>query len=150
MAVTVTVYNNYKQKLLSGANAVDWDADTIKVALLTSSYTPDYDAHNFYDDLTNELATSGNYTAGGATLAGVTTGIDTGSDFGYADATDLTWTALTPSAPFRYAARYKDTGTPGTSPLIDLIDFGGNIDPGGLDFTLQWAAPGSGGVLKVA
>lgn len=148
MAVSVTVYNLFKQKLLSGSNLVDWDADTIKVALLTSSYTVNYDTHDFYDDLTNELTTTGGYTAGGASLATKTTGIDTGSDFGYGDADDLTWTALT--ATFRYAAVYKSTGTAGTSPLMWLIDFGTNQSPAAVDFVLQWAAPASGGVIKVA
>lgn len=150
MAVTVSVYNLFKQKLLSGANLVDWDADTLKVALLTSSYTPDIDAHDFYNDLTNEISATGNYTTGGATLTTVSTGLNTGSDFAYADADDLTWTALTPSAAFRYGVLYKDTGTAGTSPLIALIDFGADQSPAGVDFVLQWAAPSSGAILKVA
>ncbi len=148
MAVTCTVYNLYKQKLLSGSNAVDWDADTIKVALLTSSYTANFDTHDFYDDLTNELTTTGGYTAGGASITTKTTGLDTSGDFGYGDADDVTWSALT--ATFRYAVVYKSTGTASTSPLIWLIDFGTNQSPAGVDFVLQWAAPASGAALKVA
>lgn len=148
MAVTASFYNLYKQKILSGANAVDWDADTLKVVLLTASYTPNIDTHDFYDDLTNELTTTGGYTAGGVTLTTVSTGLNTGSDFAYADADDVTWTALT--ATFRYAVILKSTGTPGTSPLIILIDFGSNQSPAGVDFVLQWAAVASGGVAKVA
>jgi len=51
---------------------IDWNSDTLKATLHTSSYTPDYDAHDYQDDLTNELSTGGGYTEGGATLADCT------------------------------------------------------------------------------
>jgi hypothetical protein len=46
---------------------IDWDSDTIKLQLHTSTYTPS-DAHDFQNDLTNEVATLNGYTAGGVTL----------------------------------------------------------------------------------
>jgi len=37
----------YGQFLSQALNKeIDWDTDTIKVALLTNAYTPDQDAHN--------------------------------------------------------------------------------------------------------
>lgn len=148
MATTVTVYNKHKQKILAGTTPVVPTTDTIKVALLTSSYAPNYDTHDFYDDITNELTTTGGYTAGGVTLTGVAVGLDTAGDFGYIDFDDAVWAALT--ATFRYALVYKSTGTPSTSPLIELIDFGANETPAGVPFVLQWAAAASGGLLKAA
>jgi hypothetical protein len=44
--------------------------DTLKIALVTSAYTPNLDTHAAYADLTNEVVGAG-YTAGGATLAGL-------------------------------------------------------------------------------
>lgn len=50
---------------------IDWDSDTIKLMLLTSSHTPNLDTHAYKSDLTNEVSGTG-YTAGGATLASKT------------------------------------------------------------------------------
>lgn len=148
MAVTVTPYLSFKKRQINGVSPVDLDTDTIKVSLHTSSYTPDLDAHDYADDLTNEVANGSGYTTGGAALASKAIGTDTGSDFAYLDADDLTWTSLTKT--FRYAVVYKSTGTAGTSPLIMLINFGTDQVIAATDFILQWAAPASGGILKVA
>lgn len=59
-------YHNLSKALMDGD--IDLANDTIKVMLLTSSYTPDLD-HDFVDDVSaNEVSGTG-YTAGGATLA---------------------------------------------------------------------------------
>lgn len=50
---------------------IDFNSDTIKVMLLTSSYTPS-DAHDYVDDIVaNEVVGTG-YTAGGPTLGSAT------------------------------------------------------------------------------
>lgn len=147
MAVTVTVYNKFKQNQMNGG-AVDLDTDTITVSLHTSTYTPDFDTHDFFDDVTNEVSNGSGYTTGGAALSGKVVSLDTASDFAYFDADDLTWTALTKT--FRYAVIRKNTGTASTSPVIALIDFGTNQSPSAIDFTLQWPAPASGAILKFA
>jgi hypothetical protein len=59
------IYNSFKTDLLKGN--IDFESDTIKVALVTDSYTPDQDSHDFFDDVTNEVSGTG-YTAGGETL----------------------------------------------------------------------------------
>lgn len=56
----------------SNNKEVDLDSDSLKIALLTSSYTPNLDTHDYYNDLTNELTTALGYTAGGQVLASVT------------------------------------------------------------------------------
>jgi hypothetical protein len=45
-------------------NNIDFDTDTFKAMLVTSSYTPNKDTHDKRDDVTNEVAGTG-YTAGG-------------------------------------------------------------------------------------
>ena len=134
------VYNNYKARALGLSTMIDLDSDTIKLALLTSSYTPDQDAHDFFDDVSaNEVAASGSYSAGGATLT-VTLSQDNTDDEGVFDATDVSFTAATITA--RYAVVYKSTGTASTSPLICLIDFGSDRISTDGTFSITFAAEG--------
>ena len=137
MATTTTVYNSYKKDVLDGT--IDLVNDTIKVALCTSSYTPDIDAHSFFDDITNEVVGTG-YTAGGETLGTKTTTQDNTDDEGVFDAADTTWSSSTITA--RYAIIYKDTGTASTSPLICYVDLGEDKTSVSGDFTLSWNAEG--------
>lgn len=131
------VYNSAKQKLINGG--IDLDSDTIKVALVTSSYTPNIDTHVFFSDVTNEVSGTG-YTAGGATLASVTLNIDTTNDLVAFDAADVTWSTSTITA--RGAVIYKSTGTGSTSPLLAYVDFGADKTSTAGNFTIQWNASG--------
>jgi len=131
MAVTINFYNSYKDDLHKGT--IDVTSDTLKVALVSSSYTPSA-AHNFFDDITNELATTGGYTAGGATITSPTV------TSGVFDAADTSWSSATFTA--RYGIVYKSTGTPGTSPLMFYIDFDANQSPSSQTFTITWNASG--------
>ena len=131
------VYNYTKAELLRGHIALD--SDTIKVALVTSSYTPDIDTHENFDDITNEVSGTG-YTAGGAALANKAVTKDTTDDEGVFDADDLTWSSASITA--RAAIVYKDTGTPATSQLVAYIDFTEDKTASGGDFTIQWNAEG--------
>lgn len=66
MAVTTSWYR--KADLAAYNKEIDWDTDTIKISLHTSSYTPNLDTHDYFSDVTNEVSGTG-YTSGGATLA---------------------------------------------------------------------------------
>lgn len=102
------------------SSAIDLEADTIKLMLLDSNHSNDIDAHVFIDDVSaNEVSASGSYSAGGVTLTPASTTDDT-NDLGQWDADNVTITNATITA--SYAAIYKDTGTPGTSPLIGVWD----------------------------
>lgn len=138
------IYNSFKGRLMGDTaqigTAINLATDTIKVALVTSSYTPDIDADVFWDDVSaNEVSASGSYTAGGATLS-VSNSTDDTDDEGVFDATDVSWTSATITA--RYAVIYKSTGTPATSPLIALIDFGSDQASTAGTFTITFAAEG--------
>ena len=67
---------------------VNWMSDTIKVALTTSSYTPNQDTDDFFNDVTNELSTAGGYTSGGASLGSKSCTYDTTSNEARLDAAD--------------------------------------------------------------
>ncbi|MBS4082927.1 MAG: hypothetical protein KGZ73_05200 [Rhizobiales bacterium] len=131
------IYNSFKRDIQNGS--IDLDTDTIKVALVTSSYTPDQDAHDNFDDITNEVSGTG-YTAGGATLANKAVTADNTDNEGVFDADDVTWSSSTITA--RGAVIYKSTGTASTSKLIAYVDFGSDKTSTAGNFTIQWNAEG--------
>lgn len=119
---------------------IDLDTDTIKVALCTSTYTPNQDTHDYFNDITNEVSGTG-YTAGGATLGSVTWTYSSGSNTWTLDAADTSWASSTITA--RYAIIYVDTaGASSTDPLIGYVDFGSDIVSTGGTFLITWNASG--------
>lgn len=131
------IYNSFKRDIMNGS--IDLDTDTIKVALVTSSYTPDQDAHDNFDDITNEISGTG-YTAGGATLSNKAVSADNTDNEGVFDADDVTWSSSTITA--RGAVIYKSTGTASTSKLICYIDFGSDKVSSNGNFTITFNAEG--------
>lgn len=135
----VTFYNDFKRALLAGQVDLDGGA-TVKCALLDSTYTPDIDAHDFFDDVDAAEVSGTGYTAGGATLGGLAVTQDSPNDQGVWDANDVTWSTSTITA--RYAVLYISTGTASTSRLIGYIDFGANKSTSAEDFTISWDPTG--------
>lgn len=136
---TAKLYGSFLGKALN--KEVDYDTDTIKVALLTSSYTPNQDTHDYLDDVVaNEVSGTG-YTAGGATLASKTLTYDGANNVTVLDAADVTWSASTITA--RYAVIYDASpGTNATRPLIGYVDFGSDQSSTAGDFTITWDSTG--------
>lgn len=138
MAVTAKWYSKAFLSLFN--KEIDWDSDTIKIMLCTSSYTPDQDTHDYKDDVTNEVVGDG-YTAGGATLASKTIDYTGATNVIKLDAADVTWSASTITA--RYAVIYDDTpATAATKPLLGYIDFGEDKISSTGDFTITFDAAG--------
>ena len=137
MAVSALLYGNAVKAFADGD--IDWSADTIKVALTTSSYTPNQDTHDFFNDVTNEVTGTG-YTAGGATLGTKTNTYTAGTNTVTLDAADTSWSSSTITA--RYAVIYKSTGTASTSPLIAYVDFGADVVSSGGTFSITWDSAG--------
>jgi len=112
MASTITAYDHLWKLLLTGA--IDLDTDTLKVALVTSSYTPSTAHDEWADASTYEVANGDGYTTGGVTLTGVAVTNTT------IDYSDVSWAALTKT--FRYAICYKSGSGGGlTNPLLFYI-----------------------------
>ena len=133
------IYLSYPDK--ANNKEIDLLSDTIKVALVTSSYTPNQDTHDYFSDITNEVSGTG-YTAGGATLASKTYTSNTTTNVWTFDAADVTWSSATITNA-RYAIIYDATpGTAATNPLIAYIDFGSDKSSSGGDFVIQWNANG--------
>lgn len=141
MAVTTQWYGTAIKGFFDGTTNAswDWDTDTIKCSLHTSSYTPAIDTHDFYNDVTSEVSST-NYTAGGATLTSKTVTVDATNNEVELDAADVSWTNVSFTA--RYAVIYKSTGTASTSPLIALVDFGGDETVTSGNFSITWSADG--------
>jgi hypothetical protein len=121
---------------------IDFDTDTIKVALLTNAYTPDQDAHNYFDDVVaNEVSGATGYTAGGNTLANKTVTYSAGTNTLVLDADDVTWASSTITA--RYAVVYDASpATNATRPLIGYVDFGSDQSSSNGNFTITWDSTG--------
>lgn len=117
---------------------IDWDTDTIKVMLCTSSYTPNQTTHDYKNDVTNEVSGTG-YTAGGATLGSKTITLNTLSqDF---DAADSTWSSSSIVA--RVAVIYDASpGTDATRPLIAYCVLDADVESASGTWTLQYPAGG--------
>jgi hypothetical protein len=132
------LYGNFLLKALN--KEIDFDSDTIKVALVSSSYTPDQDAHDYWNDVSSYEVTGTGYTAGGATLASKTATYDSATNVIVLDAADTTWSSSTITA--RYAVIYDSTGTASTSPLIGYVDFGSDQSSTSGNFTITWDSTG--------
>ena len=121
-----TLYKKYKEASLNAD--VDLLVDNIKAALIdTGTYTFSQ-THDFLDDVSGIVATSGNLASK------VTTD-------GTFDAADITFTAVSGST-VEAIILYKDTGTASTSNLIAYIDTatGLPLTPSGSDVQVVWSS----------
>lgn len=132
------LYNSFKRDIMNGS--IDLDTDTLKIMLVTSTYSPNIDTHTKRSDITNEVSGTG-YTAGGATLANKTVTADNTDDEGVFDADDVVWTTATITA--RGAVIYKSRGGASSADeLICYIDFGSDVTSTAGDFTISFNAEG--------
>lgn len=131
----------YGQMLLKALNKeIDWDTDSIKVMLVSSSYSPNQDTHAYKSDVTGEASGTG-YTAGGAALTSKTITYDASTNVIVLDAADVTWANSTVTA--RYAVVYDDSGaSDATKPLLGYVDFGADQASANGNFALTWDATG--------
>lgn len=125
------IYNSCLDDMARGA--IDFDTDTFKVMLVTSSYTPNKDTHDRRDDVTNEVTGTG-YTAGGVTSACTVTK-DTANDKVTLSFAAVSWASSTITA--RAAVIYKSRGgAAGSDELVAYNDFGSNVSSTGATFSI--------------
>jgi hypothetical protein len=120
------LYGLGKQKMLSGS--INFSADTIKAALVTTAYTPNLATDEFYSTI------SANVVGTPQTLGTKTVTL------GVFDAADVTFSAVAGGSTCLGVVLYKDTGVAGTSPLIALIDTitGFPLATNGGDIQIVW------------
>jgi hypothetical protein len=131
------IYNGFLQYKNDGT--IDLKNDTIKVALFTSSYNPDRDAHDNWVDLSNECSGEG-YSGGIELQNKVVSHQDTG-DLGKFTADAAAFGTLTVSD-IKWAVLYKDAAAAADRKLIMAKDLSGPFSPVGVPFSVTWHADG--------
>lgn len=140
---TNNVYTIFKYE--QGLKNLNLSSDTLKIALFTSTYTPNQDTDVTYSSLSGEVITGSGYTAGGVALAGVTWAQDNANHRGKLTATNPSWT-VTAAITFQTVVLYDSTVA--TNNLICYWNFGANQQTGSSGtFTLQFDA--TNGVLDL-
>jgi hypothetical protein len=141
---TVKWYGNVSQAFFN--KEIDLLSDTIKVSLHLVAYVPAQDTDDYWSDTSNEHAATGNYSAGGATLANDTLTYTSGTNVMKYDADDTVWASST-ITDARVAVIYDSTpGTSATNPLIGYSIFDANVSTSAGTLTLTWD---SAGVLTI-
>lgn len=125
------IYNSCLDDAARGA--IDFDTDTFKVLLVTSSYTANKDTHVKRSDVTNEVSGTG-YTAGGNTVTS-TVAKDTANDRITITFASTSWPTSTITA--AGAVIYKSRGgAAGSDELVAFVNFGGNVISSGGTFSI--------------
>ena len=125
-------FNRGKVEFLNGN--IDLVNDTIKVAKMATSYTPNIDSDEYYDDISSS-ALGTDQTLGTKTITKNDT--DDAADFDAADTSETNQTLTTDKVVY-----YKDTGTPATSPLIAYADLDTTHSPVDGDFDITFNTRG--------
>lgn len=138
MAVTAALYGKHFTSLYN--KETDYDSDTMKVSLHTSTYSPAQDTDQYWSAATNEVSGTG-YTTGGATLGSKTVTYTGATNKLVLDAADTSWSSSTITA--RYAVIYDSTpGSSATDPLYGYENFGADVSTTSGTFTITWNASG--------
>jgi hypothetical protein len=144
-AVTLNLYDIFRRKQASGTGAVDLSALTVKCMIVTGTYSPNQNTHDFADDLGANEVSGSNYTAGGNTLANPVVALDGSGNVSVDFDDPATWAQHASGfSNGRRAIVYVDRG--GAASADELIgytnDFGadkGNVDG---DFSVTVNASG--------
>ena len=117
-------YHSYRNTVAAGTSTIDLVTDTLKMMLVTSSYTPDMVNDDFLDNVTSEVILGVTYTPSGGPTLGTKSMIND-ANYSLLDFADVTvGTDVDGFDNARYFVIYKDTGVASTSPLICLGEFG--------------------------
>ena len=138
MAITQAMCTSFKEDLLNKIQ--DLEADTIKIALYTSSAT--LGAATTAYSATNEISGTG-YTAGGETLTTAT--VATSGTTAYVDFDNPEWTTATFTA--RGALIYNDTTAGDNS--VAVLDFGGDFTVSSGTFRVVFPAAGADAIIRI-
>lgn len=137
----------YRQAVAKALNKeIDWDSDSLKYTLHTSTYSPNLDTHAYVSDLTNELGTAGGYTAGGFAVTAITPAYTAANSWGTSRANSTAYAVGDVVRPatgngFLYQATTAGT-TAGSIPTYPTT-VGQTVADGGV----TWSNVGSGIVV---
>lgn len=150
MAITQAMATSFKVQLLTGTHnfgtgvvRASTTADTFKIALYTSSAT--LDASTTAYSATNEVPSTGNYSAGGNTLTISQTPTST-STTAWLDFADTTWSNATITA--NGALIYNSTQS---DAAVAVLAFGGDKTSTSGDFTIIFpTADSTSAIIRIA
>jgi hypothetical protein len=149
MAISQAMVTSFKVEILNGIHAFgatvtrgSTTADTFKIALYTAS--ANLDATTTAYTASNEVPSTGNYSAGGLTLT--TVAPTAGGITAFLDFDDITWATSTITA--RGALIYNDTQL---DKAVAVLNFGSDRSSSGGNFTIQFpAADATNAILRIA
>jgi hypothetical protein len=112
----------------------------VKCMLVLDSLTPNFDTHDFRDDVTSAEASGTGYTAGGATLT--STELTVASGIVTYDAADASWSSSTISNAMAAVLYFARGGASSADELILLSDFVTAVSTTAGTLTVQWHSSG--------
>lgn len=129
------IYNSCLNDMARGS--IDFDTDTFKVMLVTSTYVPNKDTHTKRSDVTNEVSGTGYSSGGTASTCTVTN--DTANDRITMAFASVNWATATITA--RAAVIYKSRGGASSADeLVAYVDFGADITSTADTFTVTFSS----------
>ena len=138
MTMASGVYGVFLKDAITNTKAFALNAsDTIKLSLLANAYTPDFDVHDEFADLTNEVTGTGWAAAQALTTPVFNLTVTTG--FTTFDADNVSAGSTTLSN-VRGAATWDDTLA--GDPLLHAVTFGADYSTSNGTFAITWAATG--------
>ena len=136
------IANAFGSTTIGNAPNIDWLSDSLYLALVANSYTPNLATHDFWDDVSGNEASGTGYTANGAAIANPALTVTAANSFG------TTWAASTaysvgdvvrPTTGNTYLYRVAVAGTSaGSEPTWPTV-IGQNVT----DNTVTWDCVGS-------
>lgn len=138
---TGKLYGNGLLACLNGG--VIWGSDDVYLALASSSYTVDIDAHDFWNDVNGSYEVTGtNWSAGGVQADGETLSLVGASDRIEFDITDESTSTVTLSDGKHLIVYTRTPGTDGTRELIGYATFDTALAPAGGTLLLDFSTSG--------
>jgi hypothetical protein len=143
MAVTASgLYGLTLEKFLNATslptNGLESET-AVKVLMCTDSETPNFDTHNFRDDIAAEVSGTG-YTTGGVVIT--STELTLSSGVLTYDAADASWSSSTISNAMAAVGYFARGGASSADELVFLSDFVSAASSSNGTFTIQWSASG--------
>jgi len=131
MTIAQAVCNSFKQQILEGVHNLATGGNVFKLSLYSSA--ANLSAATTVYTSTNEVSNTGQYTAGGGTLTGQQTSLDTG--VAIVDFADLSFTGVTLTA-----AGALIYNTSAANKAVCVLDFGGDKTATAGTFTIIFPA----------
>jgi hypothetical protein len=140
MAITASGYFGLTlEKQLIDTSGESLEAEDNKVWLISDSATPNFDTHDFRNDLVANEVTGTNWAAGGVALTG--TEVTLSSGVATFDATDVSVASTTITSAMASVLSFN-VGSDATDQLVCLHDFVTAVSTVNGTFAIQWNASG--------